>query len=310
MTIKPNEMMQTSMSAHIIEHYQDDSILQYFPSVDIGDIGEEVWLHDKIDDISDASLTNAGFNPNTTKLNIQNFGDYVFTASLKMTVGEKDWAKFSKRGYDKKGVGMFGKKVGQMASRYTFRGTDGEGNIPRTQYNYFRDAGTGNGALDRPIINETATSGVWSTYANKAEDLSQLMAALIDKGYNPATTIVFYPRVAHKAMNKQGNAANDLSAKKYLTEVEGVAAVLPLDNTYMYTAAGATPTAILFDLYAIDTNEIEIGYTRHEKVDIDVYKRHVEVEAEVWFCPYKEPLPFSDGKIYSGISRITAIVPA
>ena len=307
-----NEQMILEIEQEVLQSYQNETLLALFLGKDIGNIGITQWKHKNIDDIPEAALTAAGYNPQEAKINPNLFGDDVFTVAEELDVPEVEWEQIKNFGLDPEAMRMLGKKVGAMASRYLFRGTDEDGNIPKTQYNFLRDAGTGDGALERPLMQSTTSAGVWSTYSNKSYDLSLLLGQLVNRGYNIASTVIFYPMIAHTPMSWMGNATNDLSAINYL-KGEGVMDVIKVPNSYMYTAAGATPTAALFDLWAVDMSQVKIGYTRTERVRTitphnDV--RNTKVEAEVWFCPYMIPRPWADdSKIYKGVSRISAIAP-
>ena len=307
-----NEQLISVIEETGIAAYQDASILGLFEGIPIGDVGVTQWFHKSFNDIPDAALTLAGFNPQEAKLEAEMFSNKVVTASEKLVISQTAWAQYQKVGMDVEGIRMLAAKVGRTASYALWRGEDIEGDQPFLQYNYINEAGTGNGALNRPLINTSATSGAWSTFSNKAADLSSLESQLVSKGYNLASTIVFYPQIAHKPMTQRGSATNEISAKAYL-ETDGVMAVLPMPDSYMYTLAGDNPTAALFDLYAIDMSQIKIGYTMEETTNVippfgDV--RSTAVESEVWFAPKITPRPWAaDGKIYKGVSRITAIAP-
>ena len=307
-----NEQLISIIEEAGIAAYQDASVLGLFEGKDIGDIGVEKWFHKNFNDIPDAALTLAGFNPQEAKLEAELFSNDVLTASEKLVITEKDWEQYKKWGMDVNGIQMLAAKVGKTASLYLWQGKDVEGDQPSLQYNYLFEAGSGDGALNRPLINTSAASGNWSTFSDKAADLSTLEGQLVSKGYNLQSTIVFYPQIAHKPMTLRGSATNEISAMQYLLD-DGIFAVLPMPNTYMKTLAAATPTASAFDLYAVDMAQIKIGYTRQERTRVippfgDV--RTNSVESEVWFTPYVVPRPWAeDSKIYKGVSRISAIIP-
>jgi len=318
-----NEELITLIEDEFILAFQDESILGYFPGVPIGDIGVEKWIHMKLDDIPDAALTVAGFNPQNAKLNAQKMENWVYTASEDIVVPEKTWKQFQDRGMDADAVAMIGSKVSKAASYYLWRGKGPQGNQPMPQYNFISDKGAtgvvdgvsaGDGTLSRPSIMTGATNGVWSTWANKSTDLSQLTAQLVNQGYNLGSTVVFYPRVAHQRMTMRGSTTIEVSASEYLLR-DGVMSVDPMPNEYMYTAAGALPTAAAFDLYAVDLSQIDIGYTRQEQVRTVLpygRVRSTAIEGECWFAPYIKPRPIKIGgtaDIVKGVSRITAIAP-
>ena len=300
-----NDQLINKIEDTVLETYQDESILALFKGKDVGDIGIEKWNRLYVDDFPDAALTSAGFNPQEAKVNLELSELEILTSAEKLVLDEKQWSMIQKYGVDEEAMAMLGSKIAQKASYFFFRGK-ATGEPVNDLGNYARSAGAG--TLTSPSILSTATAGAWSTYSNKATDLSQLVGQLVAKGYSIGSSIVFYPQAAHATMTVKGNAANDLSAKEYLLN-EGFLAVVPVKDEWLYTAAGANPTKDLFDLYAIDLNSIEIGYTRPERVRTilpygDV--RSTSIEAEVWFCPRFIARPY-DGGIYKGVSRITAI---
>ena len=300
------EQLTSEIKGETIIAYQNASLLGLFQGVDIGDIGVENWFHKNISDIPDAALTLAGFNPSQAKLNATLFSHAVLTAAESLTISEKEMAQFSKFGLDAEGVAMLGQKVGELATMYLFRGIDMEGTATSGDANSIFHAGSG--TLAAPSIITSATNGAWGTYSNKVDDVYQIIGDLIAAGHNVATSVIFYPKSCHAAMN--GHSTNELSAVQMLQE-QGVFSILPMDDAYLWTLAGAVPVNILFDLYAVDLAKIKIGYTRTEGTNVigphDVVRDTV-AECEVWFTPYMVPLP-KDSGITKGVSRISAIAP-
>lgn len=304
--------LQEEITAEFIRAFQAKSVIPYFVIKNLKHIGIEKWLHMKINDIPEAALTQAGYNPSKATLGGVRFGDMVYTVSEEIAISEKQMAIFETIGLDKEAIQMLAEKIAALASRYLWRGSDENSKKPiATQYNYIAEAGTGNGSLARPLIQSTATKGVWSTYSNKAYDLSLLMGQLVSKGYNLASTVIFYPAVAFTPMSLGGSAAKELSPIEYLNA--HVLGCIAMPDSYLYTLAGALPTAALFDLYAIDLNQVDIGVSRAERVLIIPpfgTTRSTTLQGEFWFVPWLKPNPWADdGKTYKGVSRITAIAP-
>lgn len=314
MVLQTNEIMISKIEQEVVTAYQNETQLKMFLGKDISDIGIVEWYHKNLNDIPAASLikASAGFSPQKATLDADLFHNTVLIASEYMEISEVEWAQFKRHGIDADGIAMLGKKVALAANLYLWLGQDSAGDQPVIQYNFIKDPGTGNGTLARPLMETTASVAAWSTWANKAKDLSRLVSNLQIHDYNLATTTVFYPMAAAYLMNLRGSATNEVSALDYLHK-SGVKTQV-VGNQFMYTLAGATPTADLFDLYAIDQSQIKIGYTRPERSR--VIPPHDEVryhrpEAEVWFTPYIIPRPWAEnGKIYKGVARITAIASA
>ncbi len=302
--MKLNEQLTSQIAEETVIAYQNASLLGLFKSVDISDIGVDKWFHKNLSDIPDAALTLAGFNPSQAKLDAQLFSHTVMTAAESLTMSEQEVAQFNKYGLDSDGIALLGQKVAEVANNYLFLGQDMDGNTPTGEANFFE--ATGAGTLESPGIITAALTGVWGTYANKITDCYTIIGSLLSAGFTAETSIVLYPKSAYASMHLK--AADEMSAIELL-QSQGVLGVIAVDDQYLYTDAGALPTNALFDLYAIDMNKVEIGYSRAERTQVigphDVVRATV-VECEVWFVPYLVPVP-KGGAIKKGVSRITAI---
>ena len=293
--------------------FQNKSCLSIFKGQNIGDIGVKKWLHRKLDDIPHAGLALAQYVPTIAKLNAEGYGDWVYTVGEEIAASESDWKGYVRSGIDKEGVKLIGEKTGETASYCLWRGADLNGNAPTLQFNYIFDPGAGVGTYERPLIISHATYGGWNTFATKSQNCTELIAQLVAKGFNPASTVVFYPRIAYGAMNRHGGAAEPNAFE--LFKEQGIMGIEEMPDRYMHTLAGAAPTAILFDLYAIDLNEVDIGYTLEEETTVippnkKEGRRVGKIQGECWFIPWLMPrLWADDGKIYKSVSRITAIAP-
>lgn len=315
MVLLANEQMISKITDEIITAYQNESFLGYLKGVDLGSIAVEDWYTKSIDDIPDAALSIAGFNPSEAKLNAKMTPYKVFTAAESIAILEKAWAQFQQWGIDTEGMRMLGAKIAYMASLYTWVGLDmslaaSGGKSPYTQYNYITYAG--GGTLAAPSLLTTATAGVWSTAANKAFDLALLGSQLVSKGYKLESSVVFYPRIAHQSMSKRISGATYETSAIEILKGMGFRDVVALPDDYIPTAAPAAAANDLFDLYAIDLSQWEIGYTRPETARVvppTGKDRSHYMEAEVWFCPRPIPRPWTNGTVYKGVSRITAIAP-
>jgi hypothetical protein len=302
------EQLVSEIEDQTVLAYQNASLLGLFQGVDIGDIGVEQWFHKNLDDIPDAALSLAGFDPSDAKLNADLFGHKVLTAAERLRISEKELKQFQKFGIVDDGIAMLGEKVAEVASNYLFRGVDMNGDSPSGESNYIEATGTG--TLASPSIITSALTGAWGTYANKVTDCYRIVGDLQSAGFNPATSVAFYPKAAYGNMHKIG-AVGEMSAIQMLKE-QGLLDVIALDDQYMWTDAAAPPTNALFDLYVVDLASVKIGYTRTEGTIVIAPHDEVRdtvVETEVWFVPYFIPKPKSSS-IRKGVSRITAIAQA
>jgi len=301
------EQLTSAITEETIIAYQNASVLGLFRGIDIGDIGVENWFHKNLDDIPDAALSLAGFNPSEAKLNADLFSHKVLTAAERLRIKEKELAQFQKFGLDTEGIALLGQKVAELASYYLWLGQDKDGKAPSNDDNYLKAAGSG--SLASPSIITTATNGAWGTYSNKVTDMYKVVGDYIAGGFNPATSVAFYPKASYAAMH--GKGATEMSAIEML-QAQFIPQIRPMEDQYMYTLAGANPTNSLFDLYLVDLAKIQIGYTRTEQTTVIAPHDEVRdtvVDCEVWFTPYMVPVP-KDSAIKKGVSRITAIAPA
>lgn len=300
------ERLTSQIEQEVNGNYVDESILELFTPKDLEDISISEWVHKQFKDIPEASLTAAGFNPSEATLFAGEFSHKVFTSSEEMHLNEKDWAFAMKHGIADMGIAELGKKVAKGASRFFMVGQNGAGVAVEGNTNYITHAGAG--TLTSPSIITTATAGAWATWANQNTDVTLLISQLEENNYNLATTVVFYPKAASKAMRRHGANALEHSALEHFASMGIQCVAVP--NIYLYTAAGATPAIAAFDLYAIDMSKIKIGYTRKQVTKVigaHDEQRDTIVQSEVWFVPYMIPQPFSDGSVKKGVSRITAI---
>lgn len=313
------ERLQTAIRSMMPIQYKARSALGYFPGEMIGHIGLSEWLITYLPDETDAALTTTGFHPSTITPDPSTFGLDVYTVGQQMRLSESQLALFSRTGILPRGTEILARNVAKQASMYLWQGVPLHGatrsEAPQPgQYNYFYDAGSGNGTGARPIMaGDNATAGAWSTSTNMTSDLATLIGELIKVGSDLDDILVFYPRPAHVTMSKVVNTTTDRPPMGYLNLL-GIPndRIIPLDTEYLYTKAGANPTKDLFDLYAVDRTQVAIGYTRPEtfRTWIPDSGRGANIDGEVWFCPLKIPIPFNDAgtqKIYCGVSRLTAI---
>lgn len=303
------EQLSSAIEEAVLTAYQAQSVLGLFQGVDIGDIGVENWFHKNLTDIPDAALSLAGFNPSDAKINADLFSHKVLTSAERLRIPEKDLQQFQKFGLDVEAIASLGAKVAEVASYYLWRGVGKTSGLsPSGDGNSI--SATGAGSLASPSIITAALTGVWGTYANKNADCFKIIGDLISAGGNLESIVVFYPKAAHASMHARAAAGEDSAYDMLMSQ--GILAVIPMDDQYLYTAAGAAPTNALFDLYAVDMSKVKIGYTKPET--INVIAPHHEIrdtvaECEVWFVPYMVPVPKA-GVISKMISRITAIAQA
>jgi hypothetical protein len=197
-----------------------------------------------------------------------------------------------------------------------FRGKKApEDEFPKTQYNYITEAAGDGTSYSQPKILTQATVGHWKNDAgNRQVDISRLIGQMETVGYNPASTIVFFPEVASAIMREPfptgASVFSDRSTLQYIKD-QGVLGVVPIKDELLYTAAGANPTAALFDLYAVDMSQVILGWTIPENAETiyDPVSKNTLLDFEAACAPFFIPKKYDDSNayIYKGVSRITAI---
>ena len=154
------------------------------------------------------------------------------------------------------------------------------------------------GTINRPELQAIATTGDWSTTANKRADLVNAMAALIAKRfYGPY--LILAPSIAKPMMSEViANTAQPIGT--WIKSTVGV-------NIAYSPFVDEDATKEVFDVYVIDTSKIHLGIS---SVMMDAYyvsKDHAYYwDWEVYCVPMFDPL--YDGTEYlKGVASILAL---
>lgn len=313
------ERLTSEIEGVVNAAYVDESVLDAlgFQPVDLTDISIEKWMHKNLTELPEAAVSRAGYTPETITLAAEEFGHNVYTVAEEIRMNERDWAFAEKHGIATMGIEQLGAMVAKGASRFLMTGrngnlTSGLGATVEGETNFILDEGSGAGTITRPITITNATAGAWSTYANLKTDVTRLITQLEALNYNLAQTIVLYPKCAALSMKRRGAATEGPSAIEMLATM-GIKGVMSIPNQYMVTDGNALPVIGAFDLVAIDTSKIKIGYTRRQRTRVIAPHdevRETVVQSEVWFVPYCAPQVVDvsgTATSYKGVSKITAI---
>lgn len=309
------DLLATAIDDKWIPTYQAESVLSLFASTPIPNgIATEEWAQQYLIETIKAAWTERGFNPNQISMDFKGYSLKPTSVSQEMILTEKDQAFFAAHGILVNGVSDLAKNVAYSASTALMIGKGGNGeDAPITQYNFLSDVGSGNGTAARPnMFYNAAKTGVWGTEANFIADVVGLIGTAVAKGYKKENLLILYPAVAESVFMAKMGTYSDISRKQYIMN-QGVRDVIAIPDAYMYTAAGATPTAALFDMRAVDISSVVIGYERPETVTQGkgaFPDRNYYVEGEVWFCPLFIPTRLNESgtiKTYKGVGQVTAI---
>ena len=331
--IYSNGTINDTIAAEILKFMDINNILNLFPKVEGSDDTVKTVIYRMLEDIGQASLSSALWDPTKVKHGINALLMKRYTSGIQKDISYEDWKTLDKMGgLNSENIAQIAKKPLIQGSHYFFQGYKllddlTRANPPYTdQYNWALDVGANSLAstLERPIpVNVTsaspnvfpATSGAWSTYANMNADCHALIAPLLEKGYNPATTCVFYPQNGAGALNRKRASSGDGWRNAFMEFADlGISQdrMIPLENPLAYTRAGANPTRAAFDLFAIDTSSIRIHWPvppiSNVYQDQGTLYPESHIQANMGYVPFFLPKwHVGDQKFYKGVSAIRAI---
>jgi len=320
----------------LLEFQDAIDILQYFNHIPTNDntIQDLIWRW--LGPIGEASLSSALWDPTKVKHAINVLTLHRYSSGIEKNLDYEDWKILLKMGnVVEANMQQIVEKPAIQMGYYFLQGKklldDGsQGDPPiSTQYNFALDVGANTLAstLVRPIgVNQVtgspnrwqASAGAWSTYADMATDINNLISTLVEKGFtNKAAFIIFYPLAAEGALAKKRASGGD-GMRNAFQEFEDLGIsrtqLVAIDNKYLYTRAGALPTRALFDIVAIDTSKVRIYDIEAKFVNVfmDNTGAHypgMNVECGQITIPIFLPeWNVSDEKYYKGVCCIRAIV--
>lgn len=307
------------ITAELQSIFKYQNPLQYFQSVDAGTIAQSVWQHKHATRLNPAVTSANKFNPGKTAPKFEDSKLNIWRTSNEMHLDDETMELFVQSKMLPEGLDMFTYTILEKVGYNLWRGPkSGEDTVIGTPYNYIYDAGTSNGSYERPLMLTQATKGAWNTAGNAANDIAALKGLLLSRGYNPSTSLIFYPYCASTVLNSVFPVLTGGFSQITVSEFamnQGFAGMVPQPDEWMYTAAGATPTASLWDLYAVDLSQVLIGYNLPERFQTHYvpWMRETIFQIEVGWAPYFRPRVWNDAgtdKYYKGVSRITAIAPS
>ena len=299
----------------VIPAYQANSILRLFPSDNIGDESVVSWAQQVIKDQAEAKLdlANADWSAGADKLDLEHLELKIYRVTKRLTMNRAEQKLFEKTGVLPLGLRDAGAKIGKKASYFFCQGPATGDAVPTSQYNYLRDAGSGSGSVSRPLMASSA-GGKWNIAPNCMNAIATLAGQLEIHGYSVATSIVLWPRAAAAILRRPIAATSTTSyigtTIRELIMNQGFMGIELVEDEWLYTAAGANPTADLFDIYAVDLSQVRIGYTVPETSEVieDKINKRFVFDFQVNFCPLFIPrYIMSESKYYKGVSRLTAI---
>lgn len=312
-----HDALSTAVRSEIIPQFQAESLYGLFALDPIPEgIGASTWAIQYMEATQKASWHAAGYSPNHVIPSFKAAELVIDTIDQEMKLTERDMTFYSQHGYFEKQLSHIGSNLAWASNRALFDGLDENGASPHaTQYNYISDLGSGNGTALRPnVAVDKTTAGTWTTFANCQGDLTAAIGGLRAKGFNPDTSILFYPNVLEPTMLKVLTEYRDLTIKQYIESM--VMAAVPILDDYIYTDREGTPVVPAItdsDIYIVDMTSVVIGIARAERVRVigpHDEVRYTKVEAEIWPCPLMIPYPRREGTtdmFYKGVAVIDGV---
>lgn len=318
-----------------LQQFQDlTNLLNLFPS----ETTEDNLIEDKIftylEDVAQASLSDALWNPTKVRHELATFKHHRYSSGIRKDMDYKTWSMLMKMQVHDSNLSQIVAKPGIQGTHYFFQGKKllddySQGDPPiSTQYNYVLDVGADTLAstLTRPIPANVASgspntfpasAGAWATYANMTTDISTAVSSLESVGFTKYEDyLVFFPRKAAHAFNKKRNTSGDGHRNAYMEfEDMGIGRdqIIQYDDIYAYTRAGAIPTYEAFDMLIMVRSNVRILYTEkpftNVWVDNDGAKYpEMHIEAGMAYMPFFRPeYNANDKKYYKGVAVVQGI---
>ncbi len=314
------ELINTEIREAAIQEYQANSAATIFPHEDIPDgIAAEEYAIKYMKESAAAAWHGMGFNPNAITLDFHGFSLKQTTIDQHIVLSESDLAFFQLHGMWKTGQETIGKNCAKTFNYSALVGRDPNATAvrhPLGQYNYLNEDGSGNGTAARPNpMYDANKSAAWTTAAIENADLSALISGMVAKGATRENIVVAYPKCADEMLHRQ-LASADLTGEEYLLQKERVRSVLPWEDEYMWTQAGAVPAITAWDLWAFDPSKFVVLDGRRETFKAGEYvwpMRGGETQGEWWGIFLPIPLRKDESgtiKTYKYFGRIKAIAKA
>ena len=326
----------TSVQDQLIRFQEATNLLNLFNPITTDDntIRKLIWRY--LGEIGKASLSSALWDPTKVKHDIATLAMNRYSSGIEKRLPYEDWKILLKMGdISDANLQQIVEQPNIQGSYYLFQGKKLMDDLTQSdppdaeQYNFALDPGANSLAstLVRPIgVNQVsgapntwgATAGAWSTYVNMTTDINNSISTLVEKGFTDKSQfLTFYPLSAEGAMAKKRASGGD-GMRNAFQEFEDLgisrSQLIPYDDLYGYTRAGANPTRALFDIVTIDRSSLKIYYTEQPFTNVYLDQSGTKypgmnIEAGLAYCPFFIPkYNTSSEKFYKGVSCIRAIV--
>jgi len=302
----------------VIEPFQRESFLRFITPEGIGDEGVTTWAKRILKKVKLPKMQAAGgdWNPTEDKFDLTSIDLVPYDVQMRITMNRSEVKLFERAGTLPAGFNEMGSKMAQKSNNLLFLGKDTSlgDQYNKTNNQYITKATLPASATyaDPGIITE-ASGGKWDVFSEAQNDAARIVGNLAAKGYNPASSLLVYPEVTEPIFRRPLiSAANHVQDTPILQAFknQGIMGAVSVKDTLLHTAGGATPTVEAFDAYLVDFAQLIQGVTKPESTEViyDNLSKNTALDAQTIFTPLFIPKLFdTEGLIYKGVSRITAI---
>ena len=302
-------------SGAVIPPFQRESLLRFIRPETIGDEGVITWAKRILKRLKLPKMQAAGgdWNPTEDKFDITSIDLIPYDVQQRVTMNRSEMKIFAKNGVLPVGMDEMGSKMAQKSNNLLWLGKDTSvgDQYNKTNNQFITKDATASTDYANPSIITEASGGVWDVFGEAQQDAARLVGNIEAKGYNPRTSIMFYPEVCSPIFRRPKiNAVDHFGNTDILNTFldQGIMGAMSIKDALMYTNAGAVPTVEAFDIYLVDMAKIVSGYTIPENTEVifDPMTKKTALDSQVAFTPLFLPTLFDDDIIYKGVSRITA----
>lgn len=317
MTESALKLLTRQFNGAVIPPFQRESLLRFIIPEPIGDEGVITWAKRILKKTALPSMKAYGgsWKPSEDIFDLTKIDLIPYDCGKRIRMNTPQVAAFKKNKVFPAGFDEIGSRMAEKSNNLLFLGKD---TSKGDQYNHTNNqfitkaTNTSTDYADPTIITE-ASGGVWDVFGEAQQDAARLVGNLGAKGYNPATSLLFYPEITEPVFRRPKiNAANHYGDGSILSTFlqQGILGSVPIKDTLLKTAGGATPTVEAFDIYLVDMAQLIAGYSIPEntKVIYDPLSRDTVLDTQLAFVPLFIPRKFDDSNeyVYKGVSRMTA----
>lgn len=298
----------------VIGTFQRQSLLRLIPSDNIGGIDIIEWAKIWLKKVNQPKMQIAGGNWTAPedKFDFSSFSIFLYDLQHRITMNKTEMARFAKMNLLPEGTAEIGAEFARKSNYLLFRGKAADDAYPKNNYQYVTAQNASSTDWSNPALKTQATNGAWDAAGQVQLDAADLVGNLEMIGYNPRTSVLFYPEVCSAVFRRPIVTGSSIYGPTPALQAfmdQGIMGAVPVKNELLYTAAGANPTVEAFDVYLVDLSKFLVGYTVPENTEVipDRLTKITALDTQLTFTPLFIPHEYDeDGYVYKGVSRLTA----